>query len=243
MNLIFLITGLSLCLLTTTLSLVFKTKKSALSGSFSKIIASFCFVLLAVFLSFGKNQVGYYASMPICLIIIGLVSSVVADFAFEAKSMYEFHQKQYLNFGTVAYCVAQIFNISALLTFVNTQTNLGSFVVPMLIIVCICLLLTLSYYFIATKVVKFNFKKHTFLFMLYCFLVLVSTILSCYFAITLKNYYLLILSLAFILFSIFSVMLASQHFGDKQNDKTHLVLTNSIYYVAQILLAIFIYFI
>ena len=243
MNLIFLIIGLSLCTFTTILSIVLKNKKSAITALFSKIIASFCFVLLAVLLGFSKNQVGYYASMPICLIIIGLVLSVIADFLLEAKTMYEFHQKQYLVFGMTCYCIAQVFNIVAILTFVNTQINLSNFIVTALIITAVCLLLTLAYYLISTKVIKLKYQKHSIIFILYCLTLIVSTILSCYFAIALKNYYMLILAFAFVLFFIFNVMLSLQHLGQKQKDKNYVSLSNAIYYIAQVLLALFIYFV
>ena len=243
MNLIFLIIGLSLCILSAILSVAFKLKKGSLPALFSKVVATLSCVLLAVLLSFSKNQVGYYASMPICLIIIGLVCSVVADFAFEAKSMYEFHQKQYLNFGAILYLVSALFNVGAILTFVNTQANLQNFVVPILIIVAVCALLTVAYYLISTKLIKLNYKEHTIVFMLYFFILLVATFLSCYFTIIFKNYYMLILAFAFVLFTIFFIMLSTKHFEEKQKDKTFEVLTNSVYLVAQILLALFIYFV
>ena len=53
----------------------------------------------------------------------------------------------------------------------------------------------------------------------------------------------LILAFAFILFSICSAMISTQFFGDKQKDKTHVVSSLATYYIAQVLIATFIYFI
>jgi len=242
-NLIFLIIGLCLCTLTTTIFLVFKTKKNGLTTLFSKTIASFCFIMLAVFLSFSKNQVGYYASMPICLIIIGLVSSLVGNMIFELKAMYEFHQKQYLNFGIASFSIAQIFNIVAILTFVNTQTNLSALIISISIIALVSAILTFVYWIISSKLLKLKYKNHTILSIIYCFLILFVTILTCYFAIVLKNYYMLILALAFVLMSICSTMFSTQFFGNKEMNKTHIISSLATYYIAQVLISTFIYFI
>lgn len=243
MDLTILIVGLCLCVLSTILFLVLRVKKGGLAGLFSKIIASVCFIMLAVFLSFGKNQVSYYSSMPICLLIIGLVLGLVGDIVLDLKVMYEFHDNQYLTCGMSAFSTAHIFNIAAILTFVNTQVSLSNYIVPLAIIVGASIILTIVIWLVSSKVLKLNYGKHAVLTNIYCFILLLTTILSCYFAIALQNYYMIILAAGFVFFLISDLILSMQYFGGKQSDKKLIVLNHATYYLAQILIATFIYFI
>ena len=243
MNLTFLIIGLCLCALSTIVFLVLRVKKGGLAGLFSKIIASVCFIMLAVFLSFSKNQISYYASMPICLFIMGLVLGLVGDIVLDLKVMYEFHDGKYLTCGMSAFSTAHVFNIAAILTLVNTQVSLSSYIVPIAIIVGASLLLTILTWLISSKVLKLNYGKHAVLTNIYCFILMLTTILSCYFAIALKNYYMAILAVGFVFFLISDLILSMQYFGGKQSDKKLIILNHATYYLAQILIATFIYFI
>ena len=243
MNLLFLIIGLSLCVFSTIAFLVVRVKKGGLAGLFTKIIASVCFIILAVFLSFSKNQISYHASMPICLFIIGLVLGLVGDIVLDQKVMYEFHDKQYLTCGMVCFSVAHLFNIGAILTLSHTQSDLKNYILPIGIILLVCLVLTLIIWLVSKKALKLDYGKHTLLANVYCFILLLTTALSCYFTIVLKNYYMIVLAVGFIFFLISDLILSMQYFGGKQNDKKLIVLNHTTYYLAQILIASFIYFI
>jgi len=243
MNLTFLIIGVCLCVFSTIVFLVARVKKGGLAGLFTKIIASVCFIMLGMFLSFGKNQIGYYSSLPICLIIIGLVLGLVGDIVLDLKVMYEFHDKQYLNCGMTAFSVAHIFNIAAILTFVNTQISVQNYLIPIAIIAGSCVVLTLVISLISTKILKLNYGKHAVLTNIYCFILLLTTALSIYFTVVLKNYYMIILSVGFVFFLLSDLILSTQYFGGKQDNKKLIILNHATYYLAQILIATFIYFI
>lgn len=243
MSLTFLIIGLSICALSTLVFLCTRVKKGGLAGLFTKIIASVCFVMLSVFLSFGKTQVGYYASLPIGLIIVGLVLGLVGDIVLDLKVMYEFHNNQYLTCGMTSFSMAHIFNIAAILTFANTQLSIQNYLIPIAIMIGASIVLTLIISLISTKVLKLNYGKHAVLTNIYCFILLLTTILSIYFTIILQNYSMIILATGLVFFLTSDLILSMQYFGGKQGDKKLIVLNHFTYYLAQVLIATFIYFI
>ena len=243
MDFYILIFGLCLCALTTSVFLYFRVKRGGVVALLTKAIASFCFVVFALFLSTTKTQVAYYGSYAITCLIVGLVASLIGDILLDLKVMYPFHESKFLTGGTVSFLVAHIFNVSSVLLLANNEISLTEILVPALIIVGACAIATLVAWVILTKAFKFNFKKHTAITCIYTFVLLVLTAITTYLSFKGLTPPLFILTIGFVLFLVSNVILSAQYFGKKKEDKTLTVANHICYYLAQMVIAAFIFFI
>lgn len=243
MNLYVLIIGLCICALSTGVFLFYRTKKGGLAGLFSKIVASLCFVLLAIFLAITKMNTSYYGGLAIALLIAGLVCGLIGDVLLDLKVMYAFHEKQYLVAGMTAFFVAHLFNTSAILVIINSQINLFLKWQTLLLIVGGCLLLTLVTWFVNIKMLKLNYQKHSFIVNAYSFILFLTTALSIYSCFLGLNIFMPLLAIGFVFFLFSDLVLSTQYFGGKQNNTNLTFVNHLLYYVAQIIIASFIYFI
>ena len=243
MDLYVLIFGLCLCILTTSVFLYFRVKRGGVVALLTKAVASFCFVAVALFLSSTKTQVAYYGSYAVTCLIVGLVAGLVGDILLDLKVMYPFHESKFLTGGIVAFLVSHIFNISAVLLLANNEISLSEILIPVLVIVGCCAVATLIAWILSKKVFKFDFKKHTAIVCIYTFAILVLTALTTYLLFKGLTPPLFILTIAFVSFLISNSILAVQYFGKKQDNKPLTVANHICYYLAQIIIAAFIFFI
>lgn len=245
MALYILIIGLCLCALTTGIFLHFRLSKGGVVGVLTKTIASFCFVIFALFLSTSKNGTGYYGGYTITCLIVGLVCGLIGDILLDLKVIYPFHKKQYLLGGMTAFSIGHIFNIFGLLLLALEQVDIfaSSHLLTLGIIALGCLILTFIIWIISVKVLKFNFEKFTPIVNLYTFILLLTTALSVYLSFIGLTAPVIILAIGFVLFLASDLILSMQYFGGKQESKPLTFANHLLYYAAQIIIAAFIYFI
>ncbi len=243
MDLYVLIIGICVCALATGIFLFYRIKKGGLAGLFSKTVASFCFVLLALILAVTKLQTSYYGGVAIALLIAGLVCGLIGDVLLDLKVMYAFHENQYLVGGMLAFFVAHVFNISALLTIIGSQVELLLKWQPLLIIVGACFVLMLIMWLASTKLLKLNYGKHTLLVNAYTFILFLTTAISIYSCFLGLKIFMPFVAIGFVFFLLSDLVLSTQYFGGKQKSAGLTMVNHLLYYIAQIIIAAFIYFI
>lgn len=245
MDLYVLIFGLCLCALTTGIFLNLRVNKGGVGALMAKTIASLCFVIFALFLSATKVGVAYDASLTVTCLIVGLVCGLIGDILLDLKVMYAFHENKYLAGGMTAFSVGHIFNILGLLLLANNEVNIfsGEYLLPLAIVVGVCIILTITISLVSKKALKFEYGKFGGLVNLYTFILLLTTALSIYFCFIGLSSPLFILAIGFVLFLASDLVLSMQYFGGKKTDKTLTFVNHLLYYAAQIVIAMFIYFI
>lgn len=245
MALYVLIVGLCLCALTTGVFLHFRLSKGGVVGVLTKTIASFCFVVFALFLSTSKNGESFYGGYTITCLIVGLVCGLIGDILLDLKVIYPFHKKQYLLGGMTSFSVGHIFNISGLILLALEQIDIfaSHYLLSIGIIALSCLVLTLFIWLVSVRVLKFNFEKFSLIVNIYTFILLSTTTLSIYFSFIGLTAPVIILAIGFVLFLSSDLILSMQYFGGKQESKALTFANHLLYYAAQIIIATFIYFI
>lgn len=245
MDLFVLIFGLCLCVLTTGIFLHVRVTKGGVAGVLTKTLASFIFVTFALFLSSTKVGASYYGSYATTCLIVGLVCGLIGDILLDLKVIYPFHQNKYLAGGMTSFSIGHLFNIAALLLIASNEVDIFSqtYMLPLLIIVAAALVLTLLTWFVSVKFLKFNFDKFTWLVNIYSFILMLTTILSTYLVFIGLSLPMFVLAIGFILFLASDLVLSMQYFGGKQDNKTLTFVNHLLYYAAQIIIALFIFFI
>ena len=232
-----------LCLILTTIFLFVRVKYGSIAGLLTKVLASFSFVLLAVMLSFTKMQSNYYASISIAFLIMGLVCGLIGDILLDLKVMYVFHEDKYLKAGMVSFGVGHIFYVASMLTLLNNEIDIISKWLPLVLIFAGSVVASFVVWLISKNILKLNFGKNTFITNLYSFVLIFTTALSIYLNFVGLSVKMFVLSIGFVLFLISDLILSTQYFGGKQDDKKLIVFNHLTYYLAQIIIASFIYFI
>ena len=234
---------LCLCVILTSTFIYNRVKYGMLNGLFTKTLASFGFVVLAVILSFTKMQASYYANLSISFIIIGLVCGLIGDVLLDLKVMYPFHEDKYLKAGMVSFGIGHIFYIASMLNLTNIEIDLIHIWLPLVLIFAGAIVASLLVWFVSVKFLKLNFGKNTLITNCYSFVLLLTTALSVYFSFIGLSFNMYILAIGFAMFLISDLILSTQYFGGKQDNKKLIVLNHLFYYLAQIIIASFIYFI
>lgn len=245
MDLFVLIIGLCLCVLTTCIFIYFRVNKGGVSGVLTKALASLCFILLALFLGASKVGASYYGSYAITLLTAGLVCGLIGDIVLDLKVIYPFHQNKYLAGGMTSFSLGHLFYIGALILFANNEIELFAHphLIPLALIAGGCLILTLIIWLLSVKVLKLKFEKFTAMVNFYSFILLFTTALSAYLIFVGLTLPMFILAIGFVLFLLSDLVLSTQYFGGKQDNKKLIVINHSLYYAAQIIIAAFIYFV
>ncbi len=235
---------LFLCILAVLLFLYIRVKKGGVEGVVTKALASFTFLLLAVFLIATKTALSVYSSYAIACLTAGLICGLIGDILLDLKVVYPYHQDRYLTYGMLSFSLGHLFYISALVLLVQNSINLfAEQWIFLLVFLGVALLLTITIYLISKKVLKLKFEKFTTLVNIYTFILLFTACLSVYLSFIFTTLPLYILAIGFLLFLLSDLILSMQYFGGKQDNKTLIVLNHSFYYLAQIIIAAFIFFI
>ena len=119
----------------------------------------------------------------------------------------------------------------------------NEYLIPLAIVAGISLILTIVISLVSKKALKFEYGKFGALVNLYTFILLLTTALSIYLCFIGLTSPLFILAIGFGLFLASDLVLSMQYFGGKKTDKTLTFVNHLLYYAAQIVIAMFIYFI
>lgn len=237
-----LIFGVATCMALMALFVFVRVKKGGVEGVATKALASLGFVLLAIFLSaekVGQNAFLRYATI---LIICGLVCGLIGDILLDLKVVYPFHEDKYLPCGMTSFLVGHLF-FDIAMSLVFNDKNSTSLFIPIVVILVISAILAVILWFLTSRFMHLNYGKHAVFSTIYAGILLFTTIFSIYLAIVTMSQIMFILAVAFVLFLASDLVLSLQYFGGKQSQKSLIIINHTLYYFAQILIAISIYYI
>lgn len=237
-----LIFGIVVCLTLTALFIFVRVKKGGVEGVATKALASFGFIALALLLSAIKAGQNVYSRYATTLVICGLVCGLIGDVLLDLKVVYPFHEDKYLPCGMISFLVGHLF-FNGAMTLIFVDQNANSLLIPLIIILVISTILAVALWFVTSRFMHLDYGKHAVLSTIYAGVLLFTTIFSIYLTIITLNQTMFIFAIGFVLFLASDLVLSLQYFGGKQSQKSLIILNHTLYYFAQILIAITIYFI
>lgn len=222
-----------LCILLTAGFLFFRTKSPSPISLVLKTLSSLTFVLIGIIsLINSKNTVTN------AMIILGLFLGLIGDILLDLKVM-EKDNKLYLNFGTLSFALGHVMYFFAILCYISDKTVTGFWWVVLFAAVfsLICGFMVVKFS-PSLKLDLTGFKWQSGLYTsILLFMVIISLCLGLVIPIA------LILFAGFTLFFASDLVLSIQYFGGKQQNKTLTIVNHVLYYMAQLLIASFIFFI
>ena len=237
-----LIVGICVALAFASLFIVVRIKQGGVDGIVTKALASFGFVALGLFLmatKAGQNDFSRYSSI---VILCGLVCGLIGDVLLDLKVVYPFHEDKYLTFGMLSFLFGHLFFIGSMgVIFAGNATKAITF--PIIFIVVISAIFAVGIWFVTSRYMHLDYGKHALLSTIYAGVLLFTTVFSIYLAFSTMLTSLFIMAVGFVLFLASDLILSLQYFGGKQSVKSLIILNHSLYYLAQILIAVSIYFI
>ena len=114
---------------------------------------------------------------------------------------------------------------------------------PIIFIVVISAIFAVGIWFVTSRYMHLDYGKHALLSTIYAGVLLFTTVFSIYLAFSTMLTSLFIMAVGFLLFLASDLVLSLQYFGGKQSIKSLIILNHLLYYLAQILIAVSIYFI
>lgn len=224
-----------LCLISVGLFLVLRTKQANDKSLIAKTFASLVFVAIGVL---SLLKVG---STPVkAMFVLGLVCGLIGDIILDLKIMHPERAKTYFNFGTLMFGLGHILYFLGVLVLIKGQTVTG-FLWMALAALALSIVMSLGIVKMSPKL-KLDMTGYKWQCGLYSvalnFMMLISICLAiCWQPIC------WIMAAGFTLFLASDLVLSMQYFGGKEQNKALIVVNHVLYYVAQILLATFIFFI
>lgn len=226
-----------LCVLATAGFCYVRVTKGGIVAVIVKTVASFLFMATAL--------VGLVTNAPTIssmFIVMGLLCGLIGDIVLDLKVVYKNDNDIWLNTGMGSFALGHIFYFVGLFTFVSNDINFIAsstpMYVPILIGVAIALVLS-GGILVSTKLMKLDFGK--FFYQSGGYTILLTT-LSCI-SIMLAVFYssvLWVFGLGAMAILISDLILSLNYFGGKADNKLLVILNHGIYYLGQILLALFI---
>lgn len=227
----------ALCLVGVGLFLAFRTKQATAKSLIAKTFASLVFVALAVVGLLNAGNIIVKA-----MFILALVCGLIGDIILDLKIMHPENKKTYFNFGTLMFGTGHILYFIGVFMYLS---NLAPAVVSQYWWVALCALGVSVVMAIATvksaPMLKLDMTGYKWQCGLYSTLLTFMMIISICISFVVPMCW--ILAAGFTLFLASDLVLSTQYFGGKEQNKKLIVINHVLYYVAQILLASFLFFI
>jgi len=224
----------SLFVIAVGLFLVARTTKIGAHSLLAKTFASVLFVIVGALSLLTTTY-----SLTKLLIAIGLVLGLVGDILLDLKVMHQEDSKTYLNGGMLSFGAGHVLYFIAIVTFVQDKVVTGYGWVILSAFVFSILVGALIVRF--APVLKMDFSGVKIQNWLYSSVLIFNTIISVCLAVVLPIAW--IIAIGFVLFLASDLILSTQYFGGKQDSKLLTVLNHVLYYLAQLLIASFAFFI
>lgn len=224
-----------LCLVSVGVFLMLRTQKANENSLIAKTFASLVFVTLGVISLIKAGNVEVKA-----MFVLGLVCGLIGDIILDLKIMYPEKKKTYFNFGTLMFGMGHILYFLGVVIFIADKAVTGFW---WLALAALALSVVLSLLIVKmSPKLKLDMTGYKWQCGLYSvalnFMMLISVCLAiCW------NPICWILAVGFTLFLASDLVLSMQYFGGKEQSTPLIVVNHVLYYVAQILLATFIFFI
>ena len=224
-----------LCLVSVGTFLLLRTQKANQNSLIAKTFASLVFVAMGVIslIKVGNTEVK-------AMFVLGLVCGLIGDIILDLKIMYPEKAKTYFNFGTLTFGMGHVLYFLGIIIYIGNKTVTGFWWMA-LAGLALSIVMSIGIVKMSPKL-KLDMTGYKWQCGLYSvalnFMMLISICLAiCW------NPYCWILAVGFTLFLASDLVLSMQYFGGKEQNKTLIVVNHVLYYVAQILLATFIFFI
>lgn len=211
------------------LFIIVRTFKGGIVALLLKIVASISFIALG----FYYLNDGYTFSKM--LIVGGLIFGLIGDILLDLKIIYPEDNNTYLFSGVISFTLQHITIFIAIFLLTNFNNIIGN----LYLILLIPLLITIIGY-LSFKLFKMDLKNALIISLLYLFLL--SYVTMYYLISTIKDINLIYLLIGMILFIFSDLILSFMYFKDNQKNKYMIVLNHVLYYSAQILIAIQIFY-
>ena len=223
-----------LCLVSVGIFLLLRTKQADEKSLIAKTFASFIFIALAVI-----SLVNVGNTLVKAMFILALVCGLIGDVILDLKIMYPEKKSTYFNFGTLMFGMGHILYFLGVIIYISDKTVTGFWWMALaaLGLSIVMSLLTVK----GAPMLKLDMTGYKWQCGLYSVALTFMMVISICLAIVIPICW--ILAVGFTLFLASDLVLSTQYFGGKEANKTLIVINHVLYYVAQILLATFIFFI
>ena len=226
------IISLSVCVVLMIVFIAVRVVKGGVAGLLTKILASVAFVcagILAVVTNGGGLGLG--------LIAMGLVMGLIGDIVLDLKVIYPESDYPYTNAGILSFGIGHILYAAGLSLLANPSSNLlNCILISLAIAIVLSILIMLS-----SKVLKLNFGKYFWQSFSYAVALVFMAAYSIALSLDLTIMY--IAAVGFILFLLSDLILSMQYFGDKLHNKALITINHTLYYLAQISIVAFMFFV
>lgn len=215
--------------------MVVRVWKGGLYAMLLKALASLGFVTMGVS---GLAVSDLPNKTPLVLIVVGLMLGMIGDILLDLKVVYD-NDQIYLNFGMLSFGLGHVLFFSAFTMLALRE--LDGVVVQILIALASAILLTTLVIMGGQKFMKLDFKESLWQTVAYTFELTYMTAYTLTLAIMGGGLWLTFV--AILLFFLSDAVLSNQYFGGKLHDKVYIVINHTLYYSAQILLALVVFLI
>ncbi|HBP44191.1 MAG TPA: hypothetical protein DD621_06000 [Clostridiales bacterium] len=221
-----------LAVLTAGLFILIRVTKGGTWGIVLKTLASFCFVLYGML---SYTQITWFSKGSI-FIIVGLLCGLIGDIILDLKYVYRESNDIYLNTGMLAFGVGHIFYFVGTVLISESVVKLW---LPIVVALSIAAVLTPVIYFVSKRLMGLDYGKFAWQSMIYCFILTFMSAFTIYLACLQLEFLILAAGVTMILLS--DLVLSTQYFGGKVDDKFCTIVNHAVYYAGQILIATFLY--
>lgn len=221
-----------LAVLTAGLFILIRVTKGGTWGIVLKTLASFCFVLYGML---SYTQITWFSKGSI-FIIVGLLCGLIGDIILDLKYVYRESNDIYLNTGMLAFGVGHIFYFLGTVLISESVVKLW---LPIVVALSIAAVLTPVIYFVSKRLMGLDYGKFAWQSMIYCFILTFMSAFTIYLACLQLEFLILAAGVTMILLS--DLVLSTQYFGGKVDDKFCTIVNHAVYYAGQILIATFLY--
>ena len=221
-----------LAVLTAGLFILIRVTKGGTWGIVLKTLASFCFVLYGLL---SYTQITWFSKGSI-FIIVGLLCGLIGDIILDLKYVYRESNDIYLNTGVLAFGVGHIFYFVGTVLISESVVKLW---LPIVVALSIAAVLTPVIYFVSKRLMGLDYGKFAWQSMIYCFILTFMSAFTIYLACLQLEFLILAAGVTMILLS--DLVLSTQYFGGKVDDKFCTIVNHAVYYAGQILIATFLY--
>lgn len=208
------------CFLATRISL------GGVPALFTKTIASIGFVFSAVIGLIYVDFEKFHA-----FLLLGLIFGLLGDILLDLKRLYKQDKVMYLNYGMLAFGLGHILYFMMLGNYYGFNTD---FLVKTFIALGIAIVLSVAIIFGGEKLMKLNFGEFKLQSLAYSIVLVFVASLS--FMLSLKHDAMWFVTAGLIAFFASDLVLSTQYFGNREENKFLIIVNHVLYYGAQILI-------
>lgn len=193
---------------------------------FTKTMASLGFVFAGIIALIYTKFEKYYA-----FLLIGLIFGMIGDILLDLKREYKQDKDVYLNYGMLVFGMGHIMYFMALGNYYGFD---GPFIGKTFIALGVGLAVSAGIVFGAARLLKLNFGNFKWQSFAYSVVLVFVAVLSLLLSVSHSAMWLMTIGL--LAFFASDLVLSTQYFGDKEENKILIIINHVLYYGAQVLI-------